>query len=141
MKPSKPPKAITDAGRLKALYVERSMGLTQKEFGKRYQIGSQGMVWQYLNDKAPLNPGVAMKFANALGVSISEFSPSLAKQVKDGQVEEIERIPMTLQIRPVLRREMQEILMKRNKGMRGMKAYELYEEAIAEFIVTNKHLK
>lgn len=128
----------TDAERLKVLYLERAGGLTQKEFGLNYGIGSQGMVWQYLNNKRPLNAGVALKFANALGVPIGAFSPTLAEQIASGGKVEIQRVGISIQIRPELRGEMQVLLARRNKGLRITKTYELYEEAIAEFIAKHQ---
>lgn len=52
--------------------------MSQQGFGLEYGIGSQGMVWQYLNAVAPLNLEAAAKFAKGLHCSISDFSPRLA---------------------------------------------------------------
>lgn len=72
---------IEEAARLKAIYAERITGvakMSQEAFGQQYEIGSQGMVWQYLNGKSALNLDAALKFANALGCDVSDFSPRLA---------------------------------------------------------------
>jgi len=69
-----------DAKRLRALFVERSK-LSQMAFGERYELGSQGMVSQYLLGKRPLNIDAAMKFAEGLGCTIDDISPSLAKKI------------------------------------------------------------
>lgn len=71
------PVHVEEAGKLKALFDERNK-LSQLAFGQRFEIGSQGMVWQYLNAKAPLNLDAALKFARALDCSVAEFSPRLA---------------------------------------------------------------
>lgn len=71
-----------DAARLKALFKDKAK-LTQSEFGARYGIGSQGMVWQYLNGTRPLNVSAAKNFANGLGVSIDDFSPSIAEIINE----------------------------------------------------------
>ncbi len=73
---------IEDAARLKALYNERKGKLSQEEFGSRYEIGSQGMVWQYLNARRPLNIKAAAAFARGLGVAVADFSPKLAAEMK-----------------------------------------------------------
>ncbi len=72
------PWQIEDAARLKAIFIEKA-GMSQEEFGKVFEIGSQGMVWQYLNGKSPLNIIAASKFADGLGVQIRDFSPHWAK--------------------------------------------------------------
>lgn len=73
---------IEDAARLKTLFNERKGKLSQGEFGSRYDIGSQGMVWQYLNARRPLNIKAAAAFARGLDVDVSEFSPKLAAEMK-----------------------------------------------------------
>lgn len=71
---------LQDAARLKKLFEERSK-LSQLQFGEEFEIGSQGVVWQYLNGHIPLNLGAALKFASGLGVAVKAFSPTLAKQL------------------------------------------------------------
>lgn len=69
--------------RLKALYDERApKGMTQKDFGKAYGIGSQSMVAQYLNGDRPLNFEAAAKFAKGLRCTIHDFSPEMAEALK-----------------------------------------------------------
>ncbi|MBK5915131.1 S24 family peptidase [Rhodocyclus purpureus] len=70
-----------EAKALKAIYVERAVG-SQAEFGAETGIGTQGMVWQYLNAKSPLNLAAAAKFAKALGCAIEDFSPRLAAEAR-----------------------------------------------------------
>lgn len=58
---------IEDAARLKALYNERKGKLSQEEFGSRYEIGSQGMVWQYLNGRRPSTSRPQLRSLAGLG--------------------------------------------------------------------------
>ncbi len=71
---------VDDAARLKQLFDERSK-LSQEEFGAKFEIGSQGMVWQYLNGRSPLNLTAAIKFAHGLGVKVADFSATLERQL------------------------------------------------------------
>lgn len=71
---------VEEAGRLNALFKDRA-GMSQEAFGDAYDIGTQGMVWQYLNAKSPLNVEAAINFARGLRCKISEFSPRLANIV------------------------------------------------------------
>jgi len=73
------PVHLEEARALKKLFAERST-LSQQAFGAEHGIGTQGMVWQYLNAGSPLNLGAAAKFARALGVEIRDFSPRLAEE-------------------------------------------------------------
>lgn len=68
-----------DAARLKALFANQR--LSQEAFGERHHIGTQGVVWQYLNGKIPLNLNAALKFARGIGCDVAEFSPRLAEQL------------------------------------------------------------
>jgi len=72
---------VEDAARLQRLFKEKSK-LSQEEFGAKFEIGSQGMVWQYLNGRSPLNLNAAIKFAHGLGVKVVDFSPTLARQLE-----------------------------------------------------------
>jgi len=80
---------IADARNLRQLFdarletVAEGKLISQMEFGAKYGIGSQGMVWQYLNAHRPLNIKAAAAFARGLGVSVAEFSPTLAQQIED----------------------------------------------------------
>lgn len=69
-----------EADALKRLYDAR-VEMPQSAFGELHRIGSQGMVWQYLNGKRPLNKDAAVKFAQALGVDVAMFSPRIASEI------------------------------------------------------------
>ena len=70
-----------DADRLRLLYEQRvPTDMSQAKFGETYGIGSQGMVWQYLNGRAPLNYEAAAKFARGLRCTIADINPELAKR-------------------------------------------------------------
>lgn len=69
---------------LRKLYEERIVptGMTQEEFGARFEIGNQSMVWQYLSGRVPLSLEAAGRFARGLKCHIVDFSPLLAEQLK-----------------------------------------------------------
>lgn len=72
---------------LKQLYDERvPKEMTQEEFGKQFGIGSQGMVWQYLSGRRPLNVEAAAKFARGLRCTIFDISPAMAEALKENVV-------------------------------------------------------
>ncbi|NMG64349.1 hypothetical protein GPA19_05240 [Azoarcus indigens] len=78
---------IEEAARLKALYeTQRPEKMSQEKFGATYEIGSQGVVWQYLNARIPLNLEAALKFAKGLSCSVGQFSPRLAKDLGERDV-------------------------------------------------------
>jgi SOS-response transcriptional repressor LexA len=70
-----------EAEALKRLFDERSNGRSQEAFGLELGIGTQGMVWQYLNGRRPLNVTAAAAFARGLGVAVSDFSKRLAVEL------------------------------------------------------------
>lgn len=72
-----------EARRLAELYRERSGGMTQEEFGSKYNIGTQGMMWQLLNGRRPLSLKSAVGFARGLNVPLDEVSPTIAAEVKE----------------------------------------------------------
>jgi len=74
---------VEESAKLKAIFMDRNK-LSQEAFGAAHGIGSQGMVWQYLNAGSPLNLEAALKFASALQCSVSDFSPRLAKALALG---------------------------------------------------------
>lgn len=76
------PAQVADSQRLKALYEakKKALGITQQSIADALEI-SQGAVGHYLNGRNALNTSVAAVFAKILGVSIAEFSPSLAKDI------------------------------------------------------------
>ena len=74
-----------EAERLKAIYNGephngKPEGLTQADFGAKYDIGAQAVVWQYLNGRIPLNLRAATGFARGLKRKIADFSPRLAAE-------------------------------------------------------------
>jgi hypothetical protein len=77
MKISQDPRWPTAHIELKRLYEER-VKMSQTEFGIAFGLGTQGMVWQYLNGYTPLNYDAAAKFAKGLRCTISDFSPEMA---------------------------------------------------------------
>ncbi|MET3134983.1 hypothetical protein AAKU55_005286 [Oxalobacteraceae bacterium GrIS 1.11] len=84
---SKEPKQIEqwqadDAERLRQLFDNRMPKVSQAEFGDLHGIGTQGMVWQYLAGRRPLNIEAAVAFARGLGVGIIAFSPTIAAQIR-----------------------------------------------------------
>lgn len=72
-----------DAQRLKRLYEELvPKGMSQEEFGAKFDIGSQSMVSQYLSGHRPLNFEAAAKFAKGLRCTIADISPDMARRIK-----------------------------------------------------------
>jgi transcriptional regulator with XRE-family HTH domain len=67
-----------EAKALRELYEAQSPKPVQKEFAAAFGLGTSSMVYQYTNDRRPLNLDIATKFAHALGVPIEAFSPRLA---------------------------------------------------------------
>lgn len=72
---------LEDARRLKVLFDSREPKISQTEFGAKFEIGSQGMVWQYVAARRPLNIKAATAFARGLGVNVEDFSPTIAGQI------------------------------------------------------------
>lgn len=72
-----------DIERLKQLFNEKA-GLSQKDFGARWGIGSPGMMSQYLTGKRSIGLAAAIKFAKGLGVDVADISPTLARQLPPG---------------------------------------------------------
>ncbi|MDR0771469.1 MAG: S24 family peptidase [Burkholderiales bacterium] len=77
----KTPAPATIAEEAKALRELFTTGtdLSQAAFGKAFDIGTQGMVWQYLHADTALNLEAALKFARGLKCSVADFSPRLAE--------------------------------------------------------------
>jgi phage repressor protein C with HTH and peptisase S24 domain len=71
-----------EARQLRALWDEKKGDYTQESFGDAFEIGSQGMVWQYLHGHRPLNLTAARRFAKGLGVEIAAFSPRLQREAE-----------------------------------------------------------
>lgn len=77
------PVHIEEAANLRRLFENREAPrLTQAAFGEKFEIGSQAVVWQYLNARIPLNMEKAVRFAKGLGCDIAEFSPRLADDMR-----------------------------------------------------------
>src|SRR5690349_11553915 len=76
----------TEAAAWKKLFDER-VQVSQERFGLEIEIGSQGMVRQYLNAHRPLNLSVALKFARGLGVPVERFSARLAAELRAAGIE------------------------------------------------------
>lgn len=74
-----------DARRLDSLFKARAR-VNQTEFGVRYEIGTQGMVWQYLSGTRALNIKAAEAFARGLNINIDEFSPTIADHIRSAAV-------------------------------------------------------
>ncbi|WP_354676774.1 S24 family peptidase [Cupriavidus plantarum] len=72
---------IEDATRLKELFDSKAH-FSQEEFGRRFEVGPQGIVWQYLNARRALNIKAAGAFAKGLGVAVDSFSPRLADEIR-----------------------------------------------------------
>ena len=70
-----------DALRLKALFDARQPKISQAEFGELFEIGSQGMVWQYVAGRRPLNIKAATAFARGLSVNVELISPTIAREI------------------------------------------------------------
>lgn len=72
-----------DAERLRRLFDSREPKISQAEFGAKFEIGSQSMIWQYLAGRRPLNIRAVTAFARGLDVNIAEISPTIASQITD----------------------------------------------------------
>lgn len=76
------PVHVEEAEKLRQLFQARpSPQLSQARFGEQNEIGSQGVVWQYLNARIPLNLEQAVRFARGLNCSVADFSPRLAAEL------------------------------------------------------------
>lgn len=74
---------IEDAARLKSIFDARFPKISQLKFGEEFDIGTQGMVWQYLTGTTPLNIDAAVNFARGLRVPIDAFSETLARKIAE----------------------------------------------------------
>lgn len=67
--------------RYQASQLRSGVKVTQIGFAHDHGIGTtQGIIWQYLNAKIPLNLQAAVKFAEGLRVQVKDFSPRLAAE-------------------------------------------------------------
>lgn len=84
------PDQLADAERLKAAWSDyqesrRVMGErpTQEWLASVTGLGTQGVVWQYLHGRIPLNLKALLAICSAIGARPSEISPSLTKELSD----------------------------------------------------------
>lgn len=71
-----------EASALLKLWNARKRDLSQGAFGMMYDLGTQGMVWQYLHGKRPLNVKAAVAFAKGLEVRVEDFSRRLYSELR-----------------------------------------------------------
>lgn len=69
-----------EAADLKRLFNEKSP-YSQREFAKKYNLGTPGNLWQYLNGRRPLNAQIASTIARGIGIQVADFSPRLANEI------------------------------------------------------------
>lgn len=80
---------LEDAARLKYFYLKKknTLGLTQEKLASMLGDGTegvtQGAVSHFLNGRTPLSVKAAAVFARALQISVSDFSPDLAKRIAE----------------------------------------------------------
>lgn len=76
---------LADAARLKAIYEakKRDLGFTQESLAAQLGWNTQSAVSQYLNGRIPLNTDAAVKFSKALHCVVSDFSPRLARGLRE----------------------------------------------------------
>lgn len=96
---------MNDNERLRQIWEQRHE-LSQREFGKRFEIGTGSAVSHYLTGRSPLNLSVVIKFAKGLGCTVEEISPSLALLAKSAEtlsnkVEEINSVALKQRL-PIL---------------------------------------
>lgn len=79
---------LADAAKLKGLFKEwqhsrKESNLPHSQEAAASALGfGQSALTQYLNGRIPLNVTAGIKFANLLGVSLAEFSPTLAEEAE-----------------------------------------------------------
>lgn len=73
-----------DAKRLEALWLANGKPAysSQDVFGRKFEIGSAQMVWQYVKGVRPLNLGVVVKFAKGLNCKVADISPTLHEELE-----------------------------------------------------------
>lgn len=78
------PEQIADAKRLKAIFdnKKRELGLSQETLAEQIGMGQSGVA-QLLNGSNAIGPSHAAKLAKILRVSVEDFSPSIAQEIKD----------------------------------------------------------
>lgn len=86
------PQQAEECARLKRLFLEKSP-MSQREFAKRYNIGSAANLGHYLNGNRALNMKIASVIAVGLGIDVRDFSPRLADQIAALKNENIVPLP------------------------------------------------
>jgi SOS-response transcriptional repressor LexA len=78
------PEQLADAGRLKAIFEnkKKELGLSQETLAERMGMGQSGIA-QLLNGSNAIGPSHAAKLAKILRVSVEDFSPSIAEEIKE----------------------------------------------------------
>jgi len=78
------PEQIADANRLKAIFENKKkfLGLSQETLAERMGMGQSGVA-QLLNGSNAIGPTHAARLAKILGVSVEDFSPSIATEIAD----------------------------------------------------------
>lgn len=76
-----------EAQKLKELFegyvqkqAQKGVKVTQAGFAAAAGLGSQGLLWQYLNARIPLNLRAGLQFVKGIGCRLEEFSPRLATE-------------------------------------------------------------
>lgn len=92
------PWQLEDAARLRRLWDDKrptvaGRPMTQEEFAADYLNGTQGLLFQYISGRIPLNLDAALKFSAGLQVKIAEFSPTWAERLR--QAAEAQQIVAT----------------------------------------------
>ncbi|MCL1860898.1 MAG: helix-turn-helix domain-containing protein [Proteobacteria bacterium] len=72
-----------DAERLRGIYEARKgeLRLSQERLADEFGFSVQSAVSQYLTGKIPLNVEIAVKFAEHLRCRVSDFSPSIQREI------------------------------------------------------------
>lgn len=98
-----PPKKIyeEESAKLKELFREHSK-LSQREFARRYNMGTAENLGHYLNGNTPLNIRAASTIAAGLGISVAEFSPRLAAQIASIKNENVTPVPAGMKKIPLM---------------------------------------
>lgn len=75
---------MADAARLKAIFEskKKELGLSQETLAERMGMGQSGIA-QLLNGSNAIGPSHAARLAKILRVSVDDFSPSIASEIKD----------------------------------------------------------
>lgn len=97
------PEQTEECAAVKKLFAERA-GMSQRAFAERFDLGTPGNLWQYLNGRRALNLDVAVKIASGLGVRVADFSPRLAAKQSSLTTENVTSAPRSSRKVPLLTR-------------------------------------